>query len=199
MGAAHSTPAAGFVAGVARSYSLVLDFMNTEQLREEIEKNFPFIEKPEGKSISFHKDECLPCVDLRRELEAYDSKEIPPVAIRSLHQELSCLSGEGWRWVLPSYLRFCLTSEAAYNLFETEFLIYNLSPGIEYQPETIERLAALNTGKIKCLVSFLQWCQEHEPWSEYCPEQIEAGVKFLSALLLNRSVRIGRAGTPGSP
>lgn len=172
--------------------------MNTEKLREEIENNFPFIDKPEGKSISFHKDDCYHCVYLRRDLEVYDSKEIPPAAIRHIHQEMSCLSSEGWLWVLPSYLRFCLTDEAAYNQFETEFLIYNLSPDIEYQSETIERLEALSIEQIKCLISFLEWCQSHEPWSEYCPEAIEAGIKFLSTLISNRNFGIGWTGKPHS-
>ena len=156
--------------------------MKTEELSLKIEEVFPFVEKPKGINISFHKDECPHCIYLRGDLEQYTGKELPPAGILEIHQEMSSLSAEGWRWALPSYLRFCLTEEALHNEMETEFLIYNLSPGKKYQDETLERLTALTSEQIKCLILFLGWCKSHEHWGEYCPDEIDSGLKFLSSI-----------------
>ncbi|WP_097459230.1 DUF6714 family protein [Mangrovitalea sediminis] len=156
--------------------------MNTEDLRKEIEATFPFVEKPQGLALSFHKDACFQCEYLRKDLQSFKGKELPPEGIREIHQEMSCLSAKGWRWVLPSYLRYSLAEDASYDKTETEFLIYNLSPGLKYQLETKQRLAALNEEQLLCLIHFLEWCQEHEHWGQYCAEEISAGIAFLSTL-----------------
>lgn len=153
--------------------------MHTEQLLQEVENTFPFVQKPKGIEISFHKDDCLLCRYLREDLEEYDQPEIPQAGIQEVHTEMSCLSATGWRWVLPSYLRQSLAAAGDIYDNETEFLIYNLGPAPEYQPETLERLSALNPQQIACLIHFLEWCSDHEHWSGYCPEEIHRGLAFL--------------------
>lgn len=128
--------------------------MNKEELSKEIEECFPYLEKPIGSELSFHGEGCHQCYFLRADLEEYKGKELPPDAIRHIHQELTCLSASGYSWVLPSYLRFCLTDLAAYNQMETEFLIYNLGPKEEFQPDTLKRLSELNKRQINCLLHF---------------------------------------------
>ncbi len=156
--------------------------MNEQALKNEIEHVFPFIEKPQGISISFHEDDCSQCGYLREDLSVYLDPELPMEGIRDIHQEMSCLSAEGWRWALPSYLRFCFTKEAVENGMETEYLIYNLSPAAKHEAETTERLSALSDDQISCLKHFLEWCKEHEYWAEYCPSEIEAGIEFVSKI-----------------
>lgn len=156
--------------------------MNTEMLKREIEDQFTFVDKPEGLAISFHEDDCHQCEFLREELEKYCEQELPEEGIRDVHVEMSCLSAQGWRWALPSYLRYCLTDEALLTEQETQFLIYNLAPGVEYQSETTSRLSLLSDGQIHCLVHFLEWCREHEHWGKYFPQEISSGIVFLSAL-----------------
>lgn len=65
---------------------------------------------------------------------------------------------------------------------ETEFLIYNLGPAPEHQAEARERLSALNQDQINCLLNFLLWCEEHEHWSTYCPEEIRRAIEFILTL-----------------
>ena len=156
--------------------------MNTEYLKTEIETVFPYVEKPKGLALSFHKDDCSQCGYLREDLDKYKGKELPPEGIREIHQEMSCLSAQGWRWALPSYLLYCLTEEASYNQMETEFLIYNLAPELKYQLETKKRLSALNRDQLLCLVHFLEWCQRHEHWGQYCSKKIASGFSFLSTV-----------------
>jgi len=146
----------------------------------------PPVPKPEGRDISLHESGCWQCKYLRDDLAQYEDSELPNEAIRSLHQELSCLSARGWRWVLPSYLRRCLTQDPAYDAVETEFLIYNLGPSPEHESETRERLSALNREQVNCLAHFLEWCRTHPHWSQYCPNDIERARRFMHSVITTK-------------
>jgi len=121
------------------------------------------------------------------ELERYRSKPIDGDAIRLVHQELSNLSAKAWRWILPHYLRFCLTAEAEYNRMETEFLIYNLAPELQFQTDTSQRLSLLTAMQVACLIDFLGWCFDQEYWKEYCPQNINRAISFLQTVLLAKN------------
>ncbi|MFI3158433.1 MAG: hypothetical protein QX199_20000 [Methylococcaceae bacterium] len=156
--------------------------IDTCSLLKEIESVFPFVDMPEGNDLVFHKNGCFECDDLQNDLEDYRNKEITSEAIRLVHQELSSLSAKGWRWVLPHYLRFCLTTEAEYNRMETEFLIYSLRPLLEFQKDTLLRLSLLDKDQINCLIHFLMWCENKQHWKEYCLEDIRKAKSFLSSI-----------------
>ena len=157
--------------------------MNKEELSKEIEECFPFLEKPIDSELSFHSEGCHECYFLRTDLEEYAGKELPSDAIRHVHQALTCLSAKGYSWVLPSYLRFCLTDEATYNQMETEFLIYNLGPSEQFQPDTLNRLSRLNQKQINCILHFLEWCNSPEHWArEYCGDEVLSAITFIRKL-----------------
>lgn len=156
-----------------------LKFMNTADLIKEVDEVFPPVPKPHGVDLSFHKVGCDECRYVRQDLEGIDGSELPFETLRYLRGELSCLSAKGWRWVLPSYLKHCLTVDSTYDDLETEFLIYNLGPELKYQKETLERLSLLNKSQIECLVHFLQWCEVHPHWSGYCREDIARALAFM--------------------
>jgi hypothetical protein len=156
--------------------------MDASELLREIERVFPPVPKPIGSALSFHEVDCAHCDYLRRDLEAYTSKFLPAKAFRTLYGEMSCLSADGWRWVLPSYLPFCIAQDTSYDPIETEFLIYNLSPSSDHDADARKELSALNYEQIECLVHFLHWCQSDPHWSEYCSTEIETGLVFLRSL-----------------
>jgi hypothetical protein len=156
--------------------------MKATTLINEIESEFPEVEMPEGLALSFHKDDFFECEYLRNDLEEYRGKEISGEVIRLLHQELSCLSADGWLWILRHYLKFCLTPEAEYNQMETEFLIYNLGPDEKFEEETLQRLSGLNQAQLNCIVHFLEWCAEHPFWKEYFPESIAKALSFVKSI-----------------
>jgi len=158
--------------------------MNTADLVKEVEDVFPSISKPQGLDLTFHKTGCDECMYVRQDMEGITGAELPFKTLRYLHDEWSCLSAKGWRWVLPSYLKHCLTVDSTYDDMETEFLIYNLGPELKYQKDTLERLSLLNQAQIECLIHFLQWCEVHPHWSEYCPEDIAQALAFM------RTVRV---------
>lgn len=154
--------------------------MNSEDLLNDIERWFPFIKKPQGLELSFHKDDCQHCCYLRKEMEQY-GEIIPKEGLRWLHNELSCISSKGMLWVLPSLLRHCVQSNDTYDGLETEFLIYHLSPDLKYQKDASKQLSSLSKAQLSCLENFIGWCKNHEHWSNYCSEEIERAAKFLAS------------------
>lgn len=156
--------------------------MDSLILLKEIERVFPFMEMPPKDELVFHQNDCGECDYLREDIEKYRGKEISSEFIRLIHQELSQLSAIAWRWVLPNYLRYCLTADAEYSRMETEFFIYSLGPADEFRKDTVERLSKLDPKQIDCLVKFLQWCLGRQYWREYCGEDIERALRFLISI-----------------
>lgn len=157
--------------------------MSIDTLVNEIDLVFPFVEMPPSSEITFHKAGCTECDYLRDDLEMYRSKEVTGELIRFLHQEMSHLSGKAWRWILPHYLKFCLTPAAEYSRMETEFLIYGLAPDLKFQAETRQRFSTLSKDQVNCLIHFLEWCLNRAYWKEYCSSDIDRGIVFMKSML----------------
>jgi hypothetical protein len=156
--------------------------MKTETLIQEIENCFPYVEKPQGLALPFHRDGCHQCEFLVEDLAPYKEQKVSEKGIREVYTEMSCLSAKGWRWVLPSYLRECVLFVEESRDF-TEFLIYNLCPAEAHTQGAIERLSELNQAQLNCILSFLNWCQSSEHWgSKYCPEKVAEAVVFINKL-----------------
>ncbi len=160
--------------------------MNPTDIGVEIENAFPLVSMPENSDLSFHSKGCHDCDEIREDLEYYRDKEISGEVIRLVQRYLSTLSAKATCWILPHYLRFCLTPEAEYNRMETEFLIYALGPTEEFQEETLNRLSLLNQIQILCLIHFLEWCFNQEYWKDYCPEELDRGIRLLRSALDSR-------------
>ncbi len=157
--------------------------MQTQKLKILVEEAFPFVDKPKGLDLSFHKDDCSHCHFLRKALESHVSRELSASGIREIFSEMSCLSSEGWLWVFPAYLRLCLKQNASAQSDETEFLIYNLGPSTEFEEETKQRLSGFNRKQLACLLAFVNWLQENEYWSSYCGKELAVAKTFLSSLV----------------
>lgn len=158
--------------------------MNTKILQEEIRTAFVVIDMPDKNDILFHgEDKCQS--DLLCEIEDLRGRVISTEVIRMLHQEMSSLSAKTWLWILPHYLKYCLTPEAEYSQMETEYLIYSLSPTLEFESDSISRLSLLNKAQVKCLIDFVEWCSNNEFWKVYCPDEIFRAKMFLSKLNKN--------------
>ena len=164
----------------------------TASLFKEIEKTFPFVDKPNGLALLHHKVGCFNCEMVRRDLETYSKPELPKEALRYLHNEMGCLSAKGWRWVLPSYLRYCVGVNDTYDGLETEYLIYTLGPDLKYQKETFEHLSELTGPQIDCLIHFLGWCSAHPHWSDYCPKDIQRAIAFMQTYRHNNFLQPSR-------
>jgi hypothetical protein len=156
--------------------------MTTDTLSQEIASAFPLVPMPLDVDLSFHTNGCDECDDLRKDIDQYRGKPITGELIRLIHQEMSLLSAKAWRWILPHYLQFCLTPAAEYNQMETEFLIYNLRPDLQFQADTLQRLSILNKDQINCLIHFFEWCLNHPKWKEYFHEDIIKALDFLKTI-----------------
>jgi hypothetical protein len=156
-----------------------LNSLSTQALLQEIETAFPILEMPSTDSLVIHDASCPDCSDLLIDLESWRGQAITDDEIRLIHQNLSHLSPSTWRWILPHYLRFCLTPIAEYNRMETEFLVYALSPEPEFVEVTWNKLSLLSEKQLACLVWFFEWLANHHFWREYCPENIVSALRFL--------------------
>ena len=159
---------------------------STNELAQAIEDAFPFLDMPSSEKLAIHDSSCGRCADLAKDIDECRGREIAGDAIRLVHQDLSHLSRWAWQWILPHYLRFCLTSEAKQNRMETEFLIYNLAPDQRFESDTGARLSLLSIGQLKVLLQFLLWLSGDEYWSVYCPQDIHRGQVFLETLLVGK-------------
>ena len=97
-----------------------------------------------------------------------------------VHQELYHLSPVGWTWILPHYLRYCLTPEAIYNRFETEFLIYNFAPSPEFEKDAVARLSGLSPAQVRCLYSFFSWLLSDTDWQCSYAQELVSAKAFLA-------------------
>lgn len=111
----------------------------------EMEAVLPPIPKPVGSALSFHQTGCMQCEFLRGDLEKYNEPLLPDEAVRWLRGELTLLSAEGLRWVLPSYLRRCITQDPECDAMETEFLIYTLGPDPEHEADSVNSRVLLTS------------------------------------------------------
>jgi hypothetical protein len=150
-----------------------------DSLLKEINDVFPIMEMPASAKLTYHQDDCYLCAEVHRFLDASRNMEVDDALIRFLHQELSHLSPTAFRWILPYYLKFCLSSGGKFSQEETYFLVYYLSPDPEFQDDVCRRLSALDASQKSCLVDFLKWCKGNEDWVEIA-EDIDRAIKFLS-------------------
>ena len=155
---------------------------NKDYLLNEIKKHFPFIEMPSNDELMFHDDNCEECKLLKNDIENFRGKKITGEFIRLVHQELSLLSAKTWAWLLPFYLRFCLTPEAKRNQMEIEYLIYNLSPQKEFEKDTVMRLSNLSDIQLLCLTHLLEWLLGDEYWGDFFKEDINTALTFLTTM-----------------
>lgn len=151
--------------------------MTESDLLNKIDAAFPVVEMPAKDQLVFEKYKGGECDEIAEDLEQpLASDEVVKIVCRNL----SCLSAKGWVWVLPFYLKYCLSEKAMTNRTETEFLIYNLSPAPEFVSDTNQRLRELNNQQIRVLIYFLEWCLSNEYWKEFYRCEIEGALTYLN-------------------
>ncbi len=157
--------------------------MDTEYLLREIESVFPPFDMPSGFELAPEFPRYIESEEIRNDMEEFRGKRIERDAIRTIHRYLPVLSTKGMRWILPWYLRYCLTDEAQkHSRIETRSLIYTLSPDTQFVSETLQQLSLLDISQLTCLIHFLEWCLSDEYWINSEPERIRAGIEFLMSI-----------------
>jgi hypothetical protein len=155
--------------------------VNAATLLAEIEEAFPRVEMPKSKAIVEHAEGCIRCGMLAEDIESYRDKPLDQAFFRSIHQELSLLSASGWAWLLPHYLPYCLQPEVLAGGSEVEYFVYNMCPHESSEEGSLAHLSALKPQQLACAIHFLEFLQAHSHWAEYCPTEIEAGLRCLRA------------------
>ena len=131
-----------------------------KNLQQLIRDAFPPVGKPSR--ITVHGDKCYQCSWTIEELRSEQSALLSNKGVRWLLGELSILSAEGFRWVLPSYLDAIVTDDA--NIDLGEFLAYHFkvygSVTESEAHEQIERINILNLNQVDCLIQVLHYIRE---------------------------------------
>lgn len=108
--------------------------------------------------------------------------------VRWLLGELSILSPEGFRWVLPSYLDAILVDDADTEL--AEFLAYHFTGdyGETDRIETEARINILTINQVNCLIMIMGFLREN--LGEIYYSDVDQSVKTLKT----RSIKLAEQG-----
>ena len=161
--------------------------MQKDNLLQKIETFFPFLNiRPDPEKILFDNDDAVRLDGLVRDiLDEVKGDNVTADNIRLIHQDLSNLSAEFWYWIMPHYLRYCLTPEAEYQQVEIQFLIYALSPAQEFEVDTSKKLVLFNNEQLFCLIDFLEFLLAQDYFNGSYMERITRGKQFLSGVIKN--------------
>ncbi len=151
------------------------------ELVEKINRVFPPTSKPADTDLIQHDTACVQCAWTGTHLEPFEGPILPFKALRGLHMEMSCLSAAGWRWALPSFLRYSLAGPHHDDL-ETESMIYFLGGVETSQPEARAGLALFDRSQLDCVLRVLEWCSTNPHWSNYCGSEAKRAVAFMKSL-----------------
>ena len=152
-------------------------------LLNEIASAFPLVDiPPRGNVMSIAASQYPSSDDLLRDIEEFRVRTVSEELIRAVYLELHNLSAEGWSWILPYYLRYCLGDDMENFRTELEFLIYKLDPKKEFLKTATENLSLMSKRQIECLIKVVQWCMSDQHWSKYFPENLQGAMRFLQGL-----------------
>lgn len=157
--------------------------MDARTVLAEVEAVFPPVEMPASNDLVPESPRYIESEEIRRDLDELRDSPVDNKVIRTIHRYLPVLSAKTTRWILPHFLRFCL-SEAGqqFSRVETASLIYAFSPAAPFEANTIERMALLSDDQILTLVHFLEWCASDSYWLDSEPERVGEGIAFLKKI-----------------
>lgn len=162
------------------------------RIESRVREVFQMGEMPPAPLLANHGPDCVVCRHLAVDLEPHRGLRVGADLIREVHQELAHLSKVSWQWILPHYMLYCLTPEAVFSAFETEFLIYALSPalGSVKELEITKCLDGLTIEQLSVVKEFLEYLASLDYWRQYCPQDLERAVEFLSGIIRYRGRKI---------
>ena len=144
-----------------------------DEIYKEINDYFPYVLMPPTDKLVIHNDDCYQCQYLKKDLiELYSNKTIlDEPLIRSLHMELLLLTPESWFWIMPSYLRYCLSREPYidmnYGDSVTEFLTYQFEQ-TDFQSKTdiMRNISLFNVNQLNTLKRFFIYLSSSSYWED---------------------------------
>jgi hypothetical protein len=130
---------------------------SVEALLQRVQFVFPdFPMPPLDEMMSFTGGDVL-CANFIEELDQYRFKAVDDALIRSSRLELYCLCPDAFKWILPHYIRYCLTAEILHTEDLVEFLVYFFKPAPEFLEDRLKRISALSIDQLTCVRDFFKW------------------------------------------
>lgn len=151
--------------------------MNDKSLRYEIDSAFPHTEMPA--SVTRQAPRFIESREIDEDIEEFRFLPVTVQTIRAIHLYLPVLSVEAMHWLLPHYLRFCISEEGkCYSRKETASLLCFLGPKPEHVDDTRIILSSLMNEQRICLIHFLAWCRSDNFWADML-EYIDSALILL--------------------
>lgn len=156
--------------------------MQTSEILDEIVRAFDHLEKPAPDRLVPLPFGSIEAAEISKELAEMPNEVSDADLVRTVHRYLCVLSPEAIRWILPTYLKFCvLTAESDTIRKEAASLIFFLSPAEPFKEAARFRLSALTSAELKCIVHFLEWCQADTYWDDDELSRIGDAITFVKA------------------
>lgn len=139
--------------------------MDDRSLLDEIDSAFPHTKMPA--TVTRQAPRFIESREIDEDIEEFRFLPITVQAIRAIHLYLPVLSVEAMHWLLPHYLRFCISEEGKrYSRKETASLLCFLGPKPEDVDDTRIILSSLMNEQRICLIHFLAWCRSDNFWAD---------------------------------
>ena len=168
-----------------------------EKLIEKIRRCFPAVEKPLPEFLTVHGDGCTQCSFLKEELALIAGPRIERDDVWLLFGELSLLSPQGFRWVLPYYMESILAVDADSMLVEFLAYHFSVSGSEEEQAQLKNRMDFLSCEQIACIQEVLRVGREELGRIWY--NDFDSAIQYLQVIRTERAEQVvppksGRAG-----
>lgn len=161
--------------------------MKTDTLLKEIDEVFQVVPMPSRINLTVHLKGCFDCEEVLDYLDYYRNRSLDGAFFMYMRRNLTSLSPIGFLWLIPYYLKYCLSFDWNFTEEPICFLIYTLNPPPEYEHDAFVRLSALNYRQIICLIHFLEWCNENENYASYSTEDDTENVFIFLKRILQKT------------
>lgn len=158
--------------------------MDNRSLLEEIDSVFPRAAMPA--KVTRQAPRFIESSEIDEEIEEFRGFPFTAATIRAIYRYLPVLSVEAMHWLLPHYLRFCLSDEGRrYSRKEAASLLYFFAPGPEFVEDTMMIISSFTNEQRLCLIHYLDWCVNDNYWGDML-DCINKGLRLLGD---NRTAR----------
>ncbi|WP_373994454.1 DUF6714 family protein [Duganella sp. Root1480D1] len=142
---------------------------------------------PSNELLTLHSDKCSECEYVRENIERFRSSCFGEAGAQVVYLELSHLTAQAWNWMLPHYLRFCISDEAKNESTLTAFFLYQFYPVQKLSQLISHKLFSLNMDQFLCLAHFLTWALNDPIRRDEDGEDIKDSITFLKELIQSRT------------
>lgn len=144
--------------------------IDEDLLLVQIELRFPFFNFDISKNLIIHGKDCYKCVKVFENLSPYFNMQVPRGLLNFVCDDLSCLSSEGFYWLLPSYIRQMIQQGQDSDLRLAEFFFYHFIPSEANNPLIKRHTALISQAQKEIILQVLLVLKDRYPDEPFLEE-----------------------------